>query len=119
SIPLSSFVASEGQVYFDNGASVNVSGSTGVTAPLSQVILELVLRGGELAPAPLQRDSVLRGLSLTVDLRNQGVYNGRARVGTPLADLTGYVGLIERTVGELTAAGGSVDIAAGSSVVMR
>lgn len=118
-IPLSYFVSSEGQVYLERGASINVSGSTGVTAPLSQVILELVLRGGELAPAPLQRDSLLRGVSLTVDLRNRGVYNGRAWVGTPLADLTGYLGLIERTVGELTTAGGSVDIAAGGSVVMQ
>lgn len=119
SIPLSYFVSSEGQVYLDRGASINVSGSAGVTAPLSQVILELVLRGGELAPAPLQRDSVLRGVPLTVDLRHTGIYNDRAWVGTPLADLTGYVGLIERTVGELTVAGGTVDIAAGESVVMQ
>lgn len=119
STPLSYFVASGGQVYFESGASLNASGSTGVTAPLSQVILELVLRGGELAPSPLQRNSLLRGPALTVDLRNTGVYNGRTWVGTPLADLTGYVGLIERTVGELTVAGGSVDISAGGSVVMQ
>lgn len=117
--PTSTFLASGGQVYFETGASVDVSGSTGVTAPLSQVILSLVLRGGELAPSPLQRDGVLRGPTLTVDLRNRGVYNGRAWIGTPLADLTGYEGLIERTVGELTAAGGSVAISAGSSVVLQ
>ncbi|MES2705649.1 MAG: filamentous hemagglutinin family protein [Verrucomicrobiota bacterium] len=113
------FLASGGQVYFDQGSSIDVSGSTGVTAPISQVILSLVLRGGELAPSPLQRNGALRGPTLTVDLRNRGVYNGREWVGTPLADLTGYEGLIERTVGELTVAGGSVDIAAGGSVVMQ
>jgi hypothetical protein len=117
--PTSTFVASGGQVYFEPGASIDVSGSTGVTAPLSQVILSLVLRGGELAPSPLQRTGVLRGPTLTVDLRNHGVYNGREWVGTPLADLTGYVGLIERTAGELTLAGGSVEISAGGSVVMQ
>ena len=117
--PTSTFLASAGQVYFEAGAAVDVSGSTGVTAPLSQVILSLVLRGGELAPSPLQRDGVLRGPTLTVDLRNRGVFNGRSWIGTPLADLTGYEGLIERTVGELTVTGGSVTLSAGSSVVMQ
>ena len=117
--PTSTFLAKGGQVYFEPGAGLDVSGSTGVVAPLSQVILSLVLRGGELAPAPLQRSGPLRGPTLTVDLRNQGVVNGRAWVGSPLADLTGYAALTERTVGELTAAGGSVDIAAGGSVVMQ
>ena len=117
--PTSTFLASGGQVYFETGAAVDVSGSTGVTAPLSRVILSLVLRGGELAPSPLQRDGALRGPTLTVDLRNRGVSDGRSWVGTPLADLTGYEGLIERTVGELTVAGGSVALSAGGSVVLQ
>ena len=117
--PTSTFVTTGGQVYLDRRAAINVAGSTGVTAPLSQVILSLVLRSGELAPAPLQRNSVLRGPTLTVDLRNTGIYNGRRWVGTPLADLTGYPGLVERTAGELTVAGGSVDISAGGSVVLQ
>ncbi|MDB6135261.1 MAG: hypothetical protein JWM59_3504 [Verrucomicrobiales bacterium] len=116
--PTSVFLASGGEVYFDGGAGIDVSGSAGVTAPVSRMILSLVLRGGELAPSPLQRNGTLRGPTLTVDLRNTGVYNGREWAGTPLADLTGYVGLIERTVGELTVEGGTVDISAGSRVVM-
>jgi filamentous hemagglutinin family protein len=117
--PTSTFLAFGGQVYLEQGAAIDVSGSTGVTAPLSQVILSLMLRGGELAPSPLQRDGVLRGPTLTVDLRNRGMYNGRAWIGTPLADLTGYEGLIERTVGELTVTGGGVEVSAGGSVVLQ
>lgn len=117
--PLSAFHASGGQVYFDVNANVNVAGSAGIAAPLSRVILSLVLRAGELSPSPLQRDGFLRGRRVTVDLRDSGTYEGREWIGTPLAELRGYAGLVERTVGELTVTGGSVDISAGGSVVMQ
>jgi len=40
-------------------------------------------------------------------------------VGTPLADLTGYLAIIQRDVSQLTTAGGSVALRAGGSVVMQ
>ncbi len=113
------FVRSEGQVYIDRGAMINVAGSTDVTAPLSQNIITLQLRGSELADSPLQRTGVLRAVDITIDLRRQGVYNGLAWVGTPLGNASGYLNLIERTVGELTTAGGSVSLNAGGSVVVQ
>lgn len=117
--PVSLFTASAGSVRLDRGAFIDVSGSTGVRAPLSRVILDVVLRAGELAPVPLQRTSPVRGPVLTVDLRDRGVHRGRVWVGTPLADLTGYLGIIERTVGELTAAGGEVSLSAGGTLLMQ
>ena len=54
-----------------------------------------------------------------MDIRDTGVYDGSEWVGTPLADTLGYVGLIQKTIGELTTAGGTVTLDAGGSVVMQ
>jgi filamentous hemagglutinin len=118
-IPQSYFVHNGGQIYLDNNAIINVAGSTDVAVPVSKNFITLDLRAAELADSPLQRFGALRGQSITVDIRNRGVYNGKEWVGTPLADLTGYVNIIQRNVGELTIKGGSVSLNAGGSVVMQ
>ncbi len=113
------FVAHGGQIYLDGGASINVAGTPDVLAAMAQNILTLQLRGSELADSPLQRDGLLRGLSLNLDMRQGGVYNGLAWLGTPLGDATGFVNLIERNAAQLTTAGGSVKLTAGGSVVLQ
>lgn len=117
--PSARFIQSNGQVYLDSGALIDVAGSTGVAASILQHILDLELRGAELASSPLQREGILRDQLITVDLRNEGNYANRDWLGTPLADATGFAGIIERTVGEFTARGGEVTISAGESVVMQ
>ena len=118
-IPSINFVNSTGQIYFDSGALLHVAGSSGITAAMSQNILSVELRGSELADSPLQRNGPFRGATVQVDIRQSGVFNGRPWIGTPLADVSGYAGLVERTVGELTAAGGTVKLNAGSSIVLQ
>ncbi len=113
------FVRSTGQIYLDRDVTINVAGTTDAFAPLEQHILTVTLRSSELADSPLQRATFFRGGDITVDLRKTGIYNGREWVGTPLADLRGYVNLIERTVDELTVAGGSVTLASGGSIVVQ
>jgi len=117
--PVTNFLYSGGQIYFDSQAMINVAGSTDVSVPISENILAVGLRGAELADMPLQRNGLFRGLTVTVDARQQGVYNGVAWVGTPLANVSGYVGLIQRSVGELTVAGGTVTMKAGESVITQ
>lgn len=118
--PTSTFVRSAGQVYLDRGATIDVAGTTDAVAPLTQNILTLQLRGSEFADSTLNRNNAaVRGVDITLDVRRQGTYNGFAWVGTPLADASGYLGIIERTAQELTTAGGTVTIGAGSSVVMQ
>ncbi|MBX3739746.1 MAG: filamentous hemagglutinin family protein [Akkermansiaceae bacterium] len=117
--PSSSFVTTNGQVYLDEGSLINLAGTVDATASVTQNLITLELRGSELAVAPLQRDGELRGQTITVDLGRSGEYEGRFWVGTPLADLTGYVGLVQRNVGQLTTAGGTLNLSAGSSVVIQ
>jgi filamentous hemagglutinin len=114
------FVNSSGQVYLDRGAVVNVAGSVGIAASIDQYILTVNLRGAELADSALQRNGELRGAEVKVDLRKHGTRSdGTEWVGTPLANLNGYLNVIERNVGQLTVAGGTVTMNAGESVVMQ
>ena len=113
------FFFDKGQIYIDESATINVAGSVDVFVPLAQSILTVELRGSELADSPLQRDSDVRGVPLTVDIRNTGIYNGKYWVGTPLGDVTGLLGLIERNAAQLTAVGGNITLRAGESIVAR
>ncbi|MBL9182613.1 MAG: filamentous hemagglutinin family protein [Verrucomicrobiaceae bacterium] len=114
------FVHASGQVYLDQNAVIDVAGSTGIASSISQYVIEVDLRAAELADVPLQRNSSLRGQTVTVDLRETGTRaDGSTWYGTPLANLTGYLGVIERNAGELTTKGGNVSISAGESVVMQ
>ncbi|MFZ4774691.1 MAG: filamentous hemagglutinin family protein [Terrimicrobiaceae bacterium] len=113
------FFYSGGQVYLDSGSLLDVSGTTDAFVALSQNIMTVQLRGTELADSPGQRDSVIRGQKLVVDLRDSGTYNGTAWVGTPLGDLTSVAGIIQRNVSQLTTSGGTVDMQAGGSIVIQ
>src|SRR5262249_24943627 len=85
----------------------------------SENIVAAQLRGAELADSPLQRDGPLRGQTIQVDLNMTGTYNGNSWIGTPLADVRGYVNLVQRTVGELSINGGTISLNAGRSVVVQ
>ncbi len=117
--PSTAFLNAEGQIYLDRNALISVAGSAGVQVPVGKNIIEVELRGSELADSPLQRNSFLRGQKIFVDIRKTGTFNGVDWVGTPLADVSGYLGLIERTVGELTTSAGQVNLKAGGSIVLR
>ncbi|MEO5913110.1 MAG: filamentous hemagglutinin family protein [Luteolibacter sp.] len=117
--PTSTFIPSSGQVYLDENALVDVSGSVNVAVPVTQNFISVDLRGAELADSPLQREGILRNVTVTVDIRDQAIYQSGLWVGTPLANLSGFANLIQKSVGQLTVAGGTVNISAGSSVVMQ
>ncbi len=117
--PQTTFVFNTGQIYIGSGATIDVAGSQDVPASVLENILTVQLRGAELANSPLQRTSVLEGQNLVIDISQTGVYDGQAWVGTPLGNAFGYVGIIQRTVGELTVNGGTVNFDAGGSVVTQ
>ena len=121
SAALQTFVSGNGfgQVYFDSGAAIDVAGTVGAAVSVADNVVAVQLGGTELADAPLLRNGLLRGKTIYVDARDTGTYNGKSWVGTPLADASGYVNLIQRSVAELTTAGGNVTIKAGESVVMQ
>ena len=108
-----------GQVYLDVGAAIDVGGTEDVAVPVSENTVAVQLTAAALADSPLLRNGPLHGQTIYVDATETGTYNGLPWVGTPLADASGYVNLIQRSVGELTTAGGNVTMNAGESVVMQ
>ena len=116
---LDNFVLSSGQIYLDSDASIDVSGSQDVSASVSENIVAAQLLGPELANSPLQRNGPLRGQTVFIDITQHGTFNGQSWVGSPIGELSGYVNLVQHTVGELTANGGTVNLNAGNSVVMQ
>jgi filamentous hemagglutinin len=115
----SQFVFDSGQIYLDSGAVLDVSGVQNVAGSVAENIVTAQLRGTELADSPLQRDGPLRGKSVQVDLNQTGTFNGKTWIGTPLADVSGYINLVQRTVGELSINGGTISLNAGGSVVVQ
>jgi len=113
------FENTSGNVTLASGASIDVSGSENVAASVTEDIVAAQLLGTELADSPLQQSGPLRGQTIDINLLAIGTSDGAAWIGTPLADVSGYVNLVEHNVGELTTAGGSVAINAGSSVNLQ
>jgi len=113
--PTSTFVETGGQVYLDNGATIDVAGSIAVPVSVAQNFISVDLRSAELADSPLQRLGSLRNTTVEVDIRK----SGDGWIGTPLANVSGFANLIQRSVGQLTVAGGEVTISAGGSVVLQ
>ena len=111
-----SFLPAAGSIDIRSGAFIDASGSTNVKSLLSDLILNLKLRRPEFANSPLQRNGILRDVDLNVDSRVTGTYGGLNWYGTPLGDVSGYVALIKRSVGELTASGGTISLSAGNNI---
>ncbi|MBL8226202.1 MAG: filamentous hemagglutinin family protein [Chromatiales bacterium] len=106
-------VDAQARILVESGARIDASGST-ADVSITRNVVAVELRSNELKDAPLQRDGPLRGKTVFVD----------ARVGTPLADVSGALATIPRDINERTSAGGtislvsqgSVDVAAGATV---
>jgi filamentous hemagglutinin len=106
------------QISLDSGATIDVSGSQNVSASVDENIVPVQLSGAQLANSPVQRGGLFYRQTVNVDIRQIGNYNGQEWAGTPLGDTTGYINLIQRSVGELTTNGGTVALNAGDKVTM-
>lgn len=81
---------------------IDVSGTTSTVLPMERNSLQVELRGFELRDSPLQRDGVLSGATVQVDLsRGEDL---------DIADISAQVAAIPKTANEHNSAGGSVDI---------
>ncbi|MEJ1964400.1 MAG: filamentous hemagglutinin family protein [Gammaproteobacteria bacterium] len=98
----------DARIRIHSGAFIDVSG-TRATAPVTRNLVTVELRANELRDSPLQRDGALRGQPVVVD----------ARVGTPLADVSGAIKTIARGIGERTSAGGTVSFASDGDIMVN
>ena len=104
--PLLDGVRNKSELAIDPGAVIDVSGVRDVKLPMSRNIVTVELRSNELRDSPLQRNGVLYAKKIRVDIRK----------GTPIADISGELDRIERTVAERSTTGGTVNLISEGSV---
>ena len=79
------------QVILDSGANLDVSGSSGVQASVTENIVTAQLTQAILENSPLQETGPLRGAKIQVDVSLTGTNaDGSAWYGSPIGDLSGY-----------------------------
>ncbi len=100
--------ATAARVYLGQGSTTSVAGGW-VDLPFDSNLLTLRVTSNELKDSPDQKNGVLRGATVTVDLRK----------ANPTLDLTGYLNAKARTVGEKTAEGGELSIASSGDIIQR
>jgi filamentous hemagglutinin family protein len=97
-------------VTLDSGAVIDVSGTTATQLTMESNVIQVDLRGTEFADDPLLRNSVLRGMTVSVDARKGNLQ---------IANIQGWLDLIPHNVGERTAIGGTVTLQADDSVTLN
>ena len=97
------------RVYLGKGSRIDVGGVVDVGVAMERNFIDVQLRGNELRDSPLLRDSFLRGKTVTIDIRQ----------GTTLADVSGYLNQVGRTVGERSTTGGSITVRSEGDVIAR
>ena len=109
-----------GRVYIDTGAIVDVAGIANVELPIESTLVSVPRLGlNELADSPLQKDSPLYGAAVVINSSITGTReDGIAWVGTPLANLTGYVQQVKRNIEQLLQNGGTISLA-GNEVLTK
>ncbi len=99
----------ENRIYLAEGSVLDVSGSKDALEDMERNVVAVELRSNELKDSPIQRDGVLRGETIYVDIRE----------GTDLADISGAVGGIERGVDERLAEGGTINLNSDGDVLVE
>jgi len=97
------------RVYLAEGSRIDVSGLRDVALSVERNVIEAELRGSQLKDSPLQRDGVLAGEKVLIDIRE----------GTTLGDVSGYIDGVQRGIAEKSATGGSIVLKSEGDVVVR
>src|SRR5215831_4905975 len=96
------------RIFVDNGATISAAGDW-VNEPASANLLTIQVTSNQLADSPLQRGGVLQGRNVVVDINK----------GTPLFDISPFVGNIQRNIAEKAEVGGNISFNSQGDVVLR
>lgn len=103
--------ANASRIYLGKGSEISVAGVSGVDVSVERYFVQVDLRGTELKDDPLNRDGVIRGKKVWVDLRNLP--------DASFADLSAYQNTIGRTVAEKLSTGGNISFRSEGDIVQR
>ncbi|MDD1650182.1 MAG: filamentous hemagglutinin N-terminal domain-containing protein, partial [Methylococcaceae bacterium] len=101
-------IKNDSKVVIAKGARIDVSGIKNVSLAMERNVVEVELRSNELRDAPVQKNGPLYAKKVKVDIRK----------GTPIADITGALDRIARSVAERSTSGGSLAIASEGDAIL-
>ncbi len=106
-----------GNIVLEAGSTIDLSGLTGVTLPMSANLVSILVTPNEIADYPLA--SALIGKTVTMDIRLRGTRaDGTIWVGSPIVNAAGYADAIPVSIDQLLTAAGSFD-ARGWTVIQK
>ncbi len=113
----------DARVFVASDAVIDASGVKNVPVSIDQNIVQVQLMGNELRDSPLQRNGILYGQTVSVDVRDATLKydtNGNLLSATiPIADITGAVERIARNIDQRSISGGIIDITSSGDVVTQ
>jgi len=111
------------RISLDENSNIDVSGVKDVALPVSKNIVTVETRKNELRDAPLQREGILYGKKVAVDIRQANVKrdtDGNVTSATiPVADIKGAVDRIERNIDERSTTGGKISLKSSGDVIAK
>ncbi|MDI4233284.1 filamentous hemagglutinin family protein [Bradyrhizobium sp. Arg237L] len=116
------------RVFAETGATIDVSGSRGVLLPVSANVIKVNIQGNELRDSPQNRDSgALINQDVWIDARDLilvpagtgGYATDRYYTAGGLLEVSGYLNTTAHKIGEWTAIGGSITLAAPEVVAQK
>ncbi|MEW6640496.1 MAG: filamentous hemagglutinin family protein [Pseudomonadota bacterium] len=116
------------RVFTESGATLDVSGVQGVLLPMSANSIQVSIQGNELRDSPQNRDSgTLFNQNVWIDARSLtlvpagtgGYPSDRYYTSGGLLEVSGYVNNTTHTIGEWSAVGGSITLAAPEVVTQQ
>jgi filamentous hemagglutinin family protein len=113
----------DARIYLGADSRVDVSGVKNVQLPIERNVVQVELRKNELRDAPLQRDGILYGKTVAVDIRDAALTkdsSGKLTTATvPIADIKGAVDRIARNIDERSTSGGKITLKSTGDVVTQ
>lgn len=113
-------VSGTARVHVAEGAVIDVSGLSGVQVSVERNTVEAELRGDELKDSPANRNGVLRGEKVYLDVE-RALARARSGESTLIAEdsLEAYQARLGRTVAERSTQGGTVNIRSQGAVILE
>ena len=121
--PADNSIKGDARIFLESGSLIDASGLKDVQVAMERNVIKVELRKNELRDAPLQRDGVLFGQTVSVDLRDAKLTHdadGKLTAATiPVADIKGAVDRIARNIDERSTSGGTVNLKSSGDVVTQ
>jgi len=109
-----------GRVYVADGVTIDVSGLLDVPVAATDDVVKVNVRSNELRDSPLQRGGLLNGKDVWVNVHDLNkVAADKIYTAGGLLEVSGWLGLVPRTIDQRLTVGGSVTVFSTGDAILR